>query len=274
VNLDILYSAEAWIAPAIFVVLILTSIETGFRLGRLQAARAGERVKAHILVVEGALVGVLGLLLAFTMSMAVSRFETRKQLVLEDANAIGTAYLRTKLLPVAEGTEIASLLRDYVDLRLQVVAAGDTRENVKAARKRIETLQDAFWMRAVEYGRKDSNPVTSGLLLQALNDVIDLDAARWMSFYNHVPSAVIYLNAIVALLTATLVGYAYGIDDNRHVFSMCLLGLAIAVVLAVIIDLDRPQRGFIRVSQQPMIDLRDQLHATQQARAQPTARLP
>jgi hypothetical protein len=112
-----------------------------------------------------------------------------------------------------------------------------------------------FWARAVAYGQKDPNPVRAGLLLQSLNQAIDLESARTMALQNHVPASVIYVNAIVGLLAAMVVGYAFGLHGRRQIFSMCVLAVAITLVLTLIIDLDRPRSGLIRVSQQPMIDL-------------------
>jgi hypothetical protein len=258
-DLDLLYAADSWVIHAVFVLLMIGGIEMGFRLGRRAGAREGGRAKAQISVVEASLVGVLGLLLGFTMSMALSRFEARKAIVLEEANAISTSYLRTRVLPEPQRTAIRKLLRDYVDNRLQFAAAGEDQQKLLATREQAQRLQDGFWSQAFDYAEKAPSPVLAGLLLQSLNQVIDLEAARWVAFYNHVPAAVMYLNVLVALATATLVGYAFGIDGIRHIFSMCLLGLAITVVLGVILDLDRPRRGFIRVSQQPMIDLQRQL---------------
>jgi hypothetical protein len=91
-----------------------------------------------------------------------------------------------------------------------------------------------------------------------------VEAARWMTFLNRVPASVIYVNAIVALLAMNLVGYAFGVSGRLQVFSACLLAVAISVVLAVILDLDRPRQGFIQVSQQTMIDLQDQLRTVKQ----------
>ena len=130
-----------------------------------------------------------------------------------------------------------------------------------SARQQTARAQNEFWTRAVAYAQKDPNPVRAGLILQSLNQVIDLEAARWMAFLNHVPAPVIYVNGIVALLGVIIVGYAFGVSGRRQVFSTLLLALAISVVLAVILDLDRPRRGFIQVSQQPMIDLQRQLRA-------------
>jgi len=261
---DVLYGANEWIIAFLLLVLMLAVNEAGFRLGRHAESRTTEKTKSEISVVAGSIVGVLGLLLGFTMSMAVTRFEARKQLVLEEANAIGTSYLRTQLLPAPDGPEIASLLSDYVNLRIEYARADQDFDRLKTVRRQTARVQNEFWVRAVAYAQKDPNPVRAGLILQSLNQVIDLEAARWMTFLNRVPASVIYVNGIIALLAVNLVGYAFGVSGRRQVFSACLLAVAISVVLAVILDLDRPRQGFIQVSQQPMIDLQDQLRSVKQ----------
>jgi hypothetical protein len=259
VYVDLLFEANEWIIAFLLLVLMLAASEAGFRLGRYAESRTTKETKSDISVVAGSIVGVLGLLLGFTMSMAVARFEARKQLVLEEANAIGTSYLRTQLLPTPEGPEIAILLSDYVNLRVEYANAGQDFDRLETVRRQTARLQNEVWTRAVAYAQKDRNPVIAGLLLQSLNQAIDLEAARWMTFLNRVPVSVIYVNGIVALLAVNLVGYAFGASGRRQLFSTCLLAVAISVVLAVILDLDRPRHGFIQVSQQPMIDVQDEL---------------
>jgi hypothetical protein len=258
-NGEILYGASEWLLVLVFLALMAAASEAGFRLGRSRGKRTPEDTKSGISAVEGGILGVLGLLLGFTMSMAVTRFEARKQLVLEEANAIGTAYLRTQMLPAAEGKEIADLLRAYTDVRIPPEQGRDIYQQIAGARQESVRLQDAFWQRAVAYAQKE--PFRASLLLQSLNQVIDLDAARWMASQNHVPETVIYVIAIVGLLAAVVVGYTFGLGGLRQPFSICALSLAITLVLTVIIDLDRPREGFIRVSQQPVLDLQKQLHS-------------
>ena len=238
---------------------MLAAIEAGFRLGRRPRKQTFADTKSQMSTVGAGILGILGLLLGFTMSMAVTRFEVRKQLVLEEANAIGTAHLRTQLIPEAEGKEIAELLRAYTNVRVTLGDGRSIYEQIAAARQEAARLQDAFWQRAAAYGQKDPNPVRAGLLLQSLNEVIDLDAARWMAFQDHVPETVLYVIAVVGLLAAMVVGYTFGLGGVRNLFSICMLSLAITLVLIVIIDLDRPREGLIHVSQQPMLDLQKQL---------------
>jgi hypothetical protein len=255
VNTGFLYGTNEIVIFVVFFALMLAATEIGFRLGRKSEAKTPERTKSLVSTVEAAILAVLGLLLGFTMSMAVARFEVRKQLVLEEANAIETSRLRTELLPAPEATEIASILREYIQVRVQYGTAGADPTRLDGLRTQTVHLQDEFWKGAVAYGQKDPNPVRAGLLLQSLNQAIDLESARRMAFQNHVPESVIYVNGIVGILAALLVGYAYGLNGRRQIFSMWVLAVAITLVLALIIDLDRPRSGFIRVSQQPMIDL-------------------
>ena len=254
-NAGFLYATNEIIIFVLFFALMLAATEIGFRLGRKSQVNTFDKTKSLVSTLEAAILGVLGLLLAFTMSMAVSRLEMRKQLVLDEANAIGTSRLRTELLPPPENTEIANILNQYINVRVQYGTTGNDPKRLESLSKETAYLQNEFWARAVAYGQKEPNPVTIGLLLQSLNQTIDLESARRMAFQNHVPPSVIYVNAIVGILAALLVGHTFGLNGRRQIFSMCVLSMAITLVLALIIDLDRPRRGFIRISQQPMIDL-------------------
>jgi len=243
---------------------MLGGIETGYRLGRKSESRFSDRTKSHVSAISATLLGILALLLGFTISMAVSRYEKRTQLVLEEANAIGTAYLRTHLLPAPDGAPLANLLTEYVDsrLRLRYVAISQDLHELIEAREQWTRLKQDIWDGAVTYARKDPNMVTSGLLLQTLNEAIDLESSRWMAFNNQVPEAIVYLNGLVALLAVNMLGYTLGLGRQRQLYSTSVLALAITVVMIVSLDLDRPRQGMVHVSQQPMIDLQQHLPAS------------
>jgi hypothetical protein len=159
------------------------------------------------------------------------------------------------LLSSPAGTEIEGLLRQYVNVRVRYGNAGDDLPRLEQLNTQTAQLQTELWTRATAYAQQNPNPVTAGLLLQSLNQTFDVGEARWMALQNHVPESVIWVNAAVSLLSAMLVGYSFGVSGRRNVFSMCVLAVSITLVLAVIIDLDRPRSGFIRGSQQPMVDL-------------------
>ncbi len=125
-------------------------------------------------------------------------------------------------------------------------------------------MQNEFWTRAVAYEQKGPGSPSAGLLLQSLNEAIDLESARWMAIQNRVLSTVITVNCIVAILATILVGHGFGRDGRHQAFATSMLVLAIAEVLAVIVDLDRPRQGLIQVSQQPLVDLQHRVQPLQQ----------
>src|SRR5215472_1505372 len=143
------YESDGLVLGLVCFALMLIASEAGFRLGRRSGNRAPTDTKSQHLTVEAGILGVLGLLLGFTMSMALTRFEIRKHLVLEEAQAIGAAHLLTQLLPVEEGKEIADLLRAYTNVRVRGEDGRNVYEQIAAARQESSRLQDAFWHRAV-----------------------------------------------------------------------------------------------------------------------------
>jgi hypothetical protein len=233
--MESVYEANELLLGVVCFALRLIASEAGFRLGHRSGDQGIRDTKSQHLTLEAGILGFLGLLLGFTMSMALTRFEIRKQLVLEEAQAIGTAYLFTQLLPVEEGKEIADLLRAYTNTRIRGEDTQDEYEQIIAARQESSRLQEAFWHRAVAYGRKEPNVVRAGLLLQSLKEVIQLDAARWKAFQDHAPAMVIYTIAVVGLLAAMIVGYTFGMSGLRQPFSICLMALAITLVRAIIV---------------------------------------
>src|SRR5258708_4099835 len=146
---EILYQANELMLGLVFFVLMLAASEAGVRFRRRPGTRTSEETKSQIVTVEAGIIGILGLLLGFTVSMAVTRFEVRKHLVLEEAQAIGTAHLRTQLLPATEGKEIADLLRAYTNVRVLPEAGRDIYEKLTAARQEPDPLQHAFQQRAI-----------------------------------------------------------------------------------------------------------------------------
>ncbi|HEY7402699.1 MAG TPA: hypothetical protein VIB39_04210 [Candidatus Angelobacter sp.] len=256
---DILYTMPAWALGVGFFVVMLTAGETGFWLGRGSRTKGFDETKKRISSVEASVLGVLGLLLGFTLAMAVSRFDTRRVLVLEEANAIGTSYWRSQVLPAPEGPEISDLLREYVDAKLNYFAAGIDPGHLKVSRERIARLQRELWVRAAASAQRDPRSVPAGLLLQSLNQTFDLDSARWTALNVHVPDGVLWVDMFVGVLAALLVGYNFGVTGRHDFISTCVLAVCIATVMSVIIDLDQPRQGLIRVGQQPLIDLQQQV---------------
>jgi hypothetical protein len=229
------------------------------------AHRAGKRrhrPDAPALATEAssALLALLGLLLAFTVSMSVSRFEQRKALVIEEANAIGTAALRTQLLPAPFAEQSAALFREYVIGRLRWgEAARDASVEAELAAADARRHR-ALWAHAVAAGEVRPGPAHA-LYVSALNAVIDVQAARVHARMNRVPESVTFLLAGVALLALAVASAIAGGNGARRARDFHALALAIWLVIALIVDLDQPRRGWVRVSQDALRAAADGLDA-------------
>jgi len=257
---EFLYNQSEILILLILIALLLTAGETGYRIGRRTQAKASEATKSHINIVQGTILGLLSLLLSFTLAMAVSRFETRKQLVVEEANSIGTASLRARLLQEPSRAQVIDMLRLYVDTRLETTETGQDEGRSKALQERAAQLQDQLWVLGVDAARKDEHSITAGLFIQALNDVFDEREKRTIALSNHVPESVVILLIIGAVLGASTVGFTCGLAGSRRTALQWALSLLIVLVIFVILDLDRPRLGLIRINQKSMIDLNDSLH--------------
>jgi hypothetical protein len=256
---ELLYGVSLWLIAFVMMALLLLVTEAGFRAGCKVRSRLEETAKSQVGVISGALLGLLALLLGFTFAMAQSRFALRQGLVVEEANDIGTTYLRSRLLPEPYRTEIANLLRQYVDARLDFFQAGADGELLKEAQDRAIQLQNQLWSNAISAVQKDDRMSTTGLFIQSLNNVIDTQEKRLAAMENHVPESVLLLLFIVALVATLGVGYGSGLSAHRNLFTTTMMSLLFMLVITVIIDLDRPRRGWIRVSQNSMIRLQKSL---------------
>jgi len=240
----------------LFALLVLAH-EVGFRVARRRGARADEGERSETSTLQGGMLGLLGLLLAFTFAIASQRFDTRKQLVLDEANAIGTAYLRATAVP--GGEEVADLLRRYVDVRLEGAASAGNPQGFRRAVTESERLHAAMWSRAAALARANPDPLRT-LLLPALNEVIDLHEKRLTAMRNHVPTIILVLLLMVSVLTMASLGHAAGVSGGRSMSTALTFAMLVTLVIMVVVDLDRPERGLIRVSQQSLQTLRDGLH--------------
>jgi hypothetical protein len=245
------------------LVVVLVATELGFRLGLRHQPNADEPTRAHFAALQVALLGLLALIVAFTFSIAVARFDARKELVIEESNAIGTTYLRARLLVEPQRKEVVGLLRAYVDEQLAFYAAGIDPARLEAVNARIARLQEQLWMIAIVLSEQDPRSVPTGLFVHSLNGMIDLHAKRIKALENRLPDAVIYLVLIVAAVTIGLVGYGRGLAGRRNFISDAILAGLVVIVFAIILDLDRPRRGLITVSQSSLERVQEVLRQAQ-----------
>jgi hypothetical protein len=205
-----LFGLNEWLIFAFIITVFLSASEIGFRLGWLAQSKINEPVRSQINMLQAASLGLLALLLGFTFSMALTRFDTRKQLVLDEANAIGTTYLRAQLLPEPARKEVSNLLRRYVDVRLEFYQACINQKKLQKVDEETGKLHRALWSHAVATGVQDPRAIPTGLFIQSLNEVIDLHGKRVTAMENHVPESIFILLWVVATLSLCLVGYGLG----------------------------------------------------------------
>jgi hypothetical protein len=254
-----LYDLDLGLIYLASIVVFLVVLEAGFRLGRRALANSPEGEITELATIQGAMLGLLGLLLGFTFSMAITRFEARKQLLLDEVNAIGTTFLRAQILPDPARQEVSSLLRRYVDIRLEAYHYLADSGQARSLGDQTSQLQRQLWGQAARLGDQHPRSVPTGLFISSLNEVIDLYAKRQTALENHVPEIILILLYFVACIAFGLIGYASAAGGRRNFVATLIASIAIAAVILVIIDLDRPQRGLIRVSQKQMLELHDSL---------------
>ncbi len=239
-----------WLLGLIIVGLALLSIEVGRWLGQRRSSHAAEENKATINAAVGSTLGLLAFLLAFTFGMAATRYDNRKALVLQEANAIGTTYLRADFLPAESREEVRQMLRDYAQLRI-----GGVTELVKPEdRAKSAALLDRLWTQAAQ-AETISNSVATGLFIQSVNQVIDLDTSRVTAGRNRIPDTIWLMLVLILMVSMLALGYLFGFTHTRSWVITILMIAAFTIVILLIADLDQSQTGLLQVSQQPLIDL-------------------
>ncbi len=241
------------------VVIVLLSVEGGYRLGKRRRQSGAPEKESAVGAMVAATLGLLGFMLAFTFGLAATRFDTRRYTVLDEANAIGTTYLRAALLPEPERAESRKLLREYVDVRLTAIQPGKLEQAIDES----SALHERLWAQATTAAEKDPRSVPTGLFIQSLNETIDLHAKRVLvGVRNRIPGTVWVTLYLMSILSMTAIGYHEGLTSVSRSPAVLALVLTFAAVMFLIADLDRPQEGLLKVSQQPLIDLRSSFERT------------
>ena len=225
-------------------------LELGRRLRRRRAVAEGSSA------IEGAIFGLFGLLLAFTFSAAITRYDKHRLLLTEEVNDIGTAYLRLDLLPSERRPELQQLFRDYTNSRLHLFDAVGPEISPETTR-----LQGVIWQRATAAASlPGANPDATKLLLPALNDMIDITSTRRNAFNMHPPAVVFWLLFVFSGGSALMAGYSMEPGPRDWVYSIAL-ALAVTLTVYTILDVEYPRRGWIRLSDrdQGLISLRDSM---------------
>jgi hypothetical protein len=240
------YVLEASLVALGLFVSVLALLELGRRLGARRRARYPERATAGLGALEGAIFALMGLLLAFSFSGALGRRDARRTLIVEEANDIGTAWLRIDQLPADAQPAMRVLFRRYLDARRLVYQAFPDIGAARAELARSGRLQNEIWSHAIEATR-DTPPSTRLLVLPALNDMIDVTLERTVAAESHPPQAIYALLFGLVLVSALIAGYALAENQATSWTHVLAFAAVLSITVYVIPDLDYPRFGLIRI---------------------------
>lgn len=246
-----------WVALLVTITLVLLSIELGFRVGGYSKGKREKDGNSQVVSMTGAHLGLLAFILAFSFSMSAGHFGKRKDLLLEEVNAIETAYLRAELVTKPHSTQIKSLLADYTVAR----SINSSPEVIARAIRESEAIQSKIWNVIEQLSQKDKLTVMDSLLVQAINEVLDLHKQRLYAGINTRIPINIWI-ALYAILTLSMVGmgFSMGLSGKRNPVASMSLAMSFSMVMFVIADLDRPNAGLVHADQTLMMSLSRQLN--------------
>lgn len=250
-----------WLLLVGLTLLFLGAETAGEEVGAKVARETEPSARGYVTGTAGAVLGLLALLLGFSFSMAVGRFELRRSLVVSEANAIGTTWLRAGMLRSPHDTAVRRLLGEYVDGRVRIVSSGEDQTVLATEVARAEAIQDTLWMHARAVAREESSPAVVTLFTSTLNELIDVHALRVAALRNHVPEAIYWTLVLVAAVAVGIGGYAGGLVNARQRGIRIALAVLFAALISLVVDLDRPRSGTIRSPQESMLDLQRTIHA-------------
>jgi hypothetical protein len=246
-----LYQASLFVLYPLYTALIVASVELGNWIGR--RARPADGTASDISTLVGAALGLLALLLAFSFSIALGRFDDRRHQVLEEANAIGSTANFALMLPASAQGPILALLRDYTQLRAGLGIPYDPVKMDSDVARSLE-LQSQLWKRAVAVTAADPGSLAAYRFVGSLNEMNNIHERRITALRYTVPGEVLALLLAVAMVAMGFTGYHAGMTGAQRRLPNLIMALTIAVLILMIIDLDRPNRGLVQVSVQPLLD--------------------
>lgn len=240
---------------------IIMLLEVGRRIGARRLAEEGEAAAKGFGAIEGAVFALLGLILAFTFSGALVRFDARRQLVVAEANDIGSAFLRVDLLPADAQAPMRDFFRRYLDSRIETYRLLPDLKAAKEELARSVKLQGEIWSLAIASSQKSPTPQATMLLLPALNAMIDITTTRTEATRLHPPLIIWVMLGALTFACALFAGYDMAGRKHLNLLHSAAFAVILAVTVYVIVDLEYPRVGLIhmRDSDQVLVDLRESM---------------
>lgn len=263
-------AAPIWALALAMFVLFALAVRLGQMLGRAYGSRDGGGDPG--LLVSSSL-GLMALLLGFTVSMAVARYDERRAAMVAEGNAIGTFIYRTDFLPAAERAAALGALEAYVAARVDVGRQGIGPAALAEARRRQAVAQQQVWQAVVDAAALASDGSYRMLTVGAANEMFDMAAARDIALENRLPGTLVLLLLFFPLASMVLIGYVSDVSARAHALASFEMILLLTLVLALIADLNRPRRGTILSPQEVVLAAQEQLRETR-ARAVAATRAP
>lgn len=250
---------DLWLVYLGSIAGLVGVLELGHWLGSRAQTLGSDPGGSVTSTLQSGTLGLLALMIGFTYSLAVVRFEARRQALTEEANAIGTTALRAQLLPESHAAVVAGLLRSYVAARIVPAADVDESDILEQRIKASVDLQNQLWQHAVAVSAEHPHSIPIGLFVQALNEMIDQHTLRLGAIRNHVPFMVFALLYLIAAVAMGFTGYEAGLLGRRKLLPPIITTIMVATVIALIIDIDQPRHGFLTISQRPLLELQQSL---------------
>jgi hypothetical protein len=242
-----------WVVYLVTVVVVFFAAEIGFRIGMwLQRRNPDASGTPMTGAVVGGMLGLMAFLMAFSIGIVIGQHNGRKQMVVTEANAVGTAYLRAGFLGEPDRTSTRGLLKEYVEVRLSMVEDPSLFDSVM---DRSEGIHGELWSIVEDNVNQGEESATMALFVDSINEVVDVHLLRLTAYELRLPELLGVVLLAATVLSFLLVGIASSSDGKRDPFTIMLFALAFVAVLMVIVDLDRPQQGLLTVSQSAMQDL-------------------
>lgn len=238
---------------------ILIFLEIGRRMGARRLACDPEGARSGTGAVEGAVFALVGLLIAFTFSGAASRFDDRRDLIVQETNAIGTAYLRLDLLPPSVRPDVQERVRQYLDARIESYRRLPDLQAASAELARATAMQGEIWRQVITAGQMDgASPDAVKLLLPALNEVFDIATSRTLATEMHPPFVIYLMLVVLSLASAVMAGFGMAGGKTRNWLHILSFATVMAFAVYIIIDIEYPRLGLVRVDafDQSLVDLR------------------
>lgn len=243
---------------------ILFCMRVGWHIGRRRLRSSGGEEAGGLGIIDGAVFGLLGLLIAFTFTGAATRFEARRSLVTQHLNAVGTAWLRLDLLPEPERTVVRESFRKYTDTQIEMLRgvrgtmAGVESSAVHAGINRLSGDQQEIWNALISAVKKESRLPLAQTVLPPMNEVFDLTTVRLMASLQHPPLAVYLLLAVLVLASALMAGFGMAKSSEQSVLHLAVFAVIISASVYLILDIEYPRLGLVTIDSidQSMLDLR------------------